>query len=68
MYNNLAMFRHLQTLSSSRKDVLISAHSLLITALSSAAVLAALICLIKSLSRIGVGIRTNQKKEYKINL
>jgi len=56
------MFRHLQTLSSSRKDVLISAHSLLITALSSAAVLAALICLIKSLSRIGVGIRTKPKE------
>lgn len=63
MYSNFAIFRHLHTLSSSRNDVLISAHSLLITALSSAAVRAALICLIKSLSRIGVGIRT--KKEEK---
>jgi len=62
MYNNFAIFRHLHTLSSSRNDDLISAHSLLITARSSAAVRAALICLIKSLNRIGVGIRTKQKK------
>uniref|UniRef100_A0A224XSF4 Putative secreted protein n=1 Tax=Panstrongylus lignarius TaxID=156445 RepID=A0A224XSF4_9HEMI len=55
---SLAIFLHLQTLSSSRNVERIYAHSLLITARSSAAVLAALICLIKSLKRIGVGVRT----------
>lgn len=60
MYSSFAIFLHLQTLSSSRNVERIYAHSLLITARSSAAVLAALICLIKSLKRIGVGVRTNK--------
>lgn len=52
---------YLHTVSSSRKVDLIYAHSLFTTLLSSAAVLAALICLMRSRSRIGVGIRTKKK-------
>lgn len=51
---------YLHTVSSSRKVDLIYAHSLFTTLLSSAAVLAALICLMRSRSRIGVGIRTKK--------
>lgn len=42
----------------------IYAHSLLITARSSAAVRAALICLIRSRNRIGVGVRTETENKH----
>lgn len=58
MYSNLAMLRHLQTLSSSLNVERIYAHSLFTTVLSSAAVRAARICLIRSLNRVGAGILT----------
>lgn len=61
MYRSFAIFRHLHTLSSSLNVDLIYAHSLFMTALSSAAVRAALIWRIKSRSRIGDGIRTKQQ-------
>ena len=52
------MLRHLQTLSSSLNVERMYAHSLLTTVRSSAAVRAALICLIKSRKRVGAGILT----------
>lgn len=58
MYRSLAILRHLQTLSSSLNVDRIYAHSLLTTVLSSAAVLAARICRMRSLSRVGAGILT----------
>lgn len=52
------MLRHLQTLSSSLNVERMYAHSLFTTVRSSAAVRAALICLMRSRKRVGAGILT----------
>lgn len=66
IYNNFATFLHLYVLSWSRNESLILAHSFCTTALSSAAVLADLISLIRSLSRLGVGVVNDLEKIHRL--